>query len=172
MRPGPWGSFSSSGIWVLPKPVVMGDEVWIYFLGQNFDHDGIIDPTANGQMRTGISRAIMRLDGFISADAEFGGGELTTPAVRFDGDQLELNVDTSAGGVVYVELLDEQGRPIPGYTRAEAKTICGNSVRMPVQWNAKQSVGELSGTPVKLHFIMRDCKLYAFQFVKKGANEK
>ncbi len=172
MRPGPLGSFSSSCIWVLPQPIIMGDEVWIYFLGQNFDHDGIIDPTANGQMRTGISRAVMRLDGFISADAEFAGGEIVTPAIRFNGDQLELNVDTSAGGAVYVELLDEQGRPIPGYTRAEAKTICGNSVRMPVRWNERQTVSELAGKPIKLHFIMRDCKLYAFQFVKRGASEK
>ncbi len=172
LRPGPQGSFYSSAIWVLPRPVQMGNEVWIYFNGSNFDHDGIIDPVAKGQMRTGISRAVMRLDGFISADAEFGGGEITTPAVRFEGDQLELNVDTSSGGVVYVELLDEHNRPIPGYTRAEAKTICGNSVHMPVRWNEKQAVSELAGKPVKLHFVMCDCKLYAFQFVKKGVDQE
>jgi hypothetical protein len=150
----------------------MGDEIWIYFEASNFDHDGIIDPAANGQMRTGISRAVMRLDGFISADAEFGGGEMITPAIRFDGDRLELNVDTSAGGVIFVELLDENGQPIPGFSRAEAKTICGNSVRMPVGWTGKQSVTELAGRPVKLHFIMRECKLYAFQFIKTGENRE
>jgi hypothetical protein len=172
LRPGPQGTFYSAGIWVLPKPIQMGNEIWIYFHGANFDHDGIIDPVAKGQMRTGISRAVMRLDGFISADAEFGGGEIITPAVQFDGDQLELNVDTSAGGVVFVELLDEHGQPIKGYSRTEAKAICGNSVRMPVRWNEKQDVSELAGKTVKLHFIMRDCKIYAFQFTKKGVNQK
>ena len=40
----------------------------------------------------------------------------------------------------------------------------GNSVRMPVSWDENHDVSKLAGTPVKLRFIMRDCKLYAFRF--------
>jgi hypothetical protein len=168
IRPGPLGSFYSSTIWVLPQPIRMGDELWFYFHGANFDHDGIIDPTAEGQMRTGISRAVLRLDGFVSADAEFTGGDLVTPTLRFEGDHLELNVDTSAGGCVLVEVLDVQGQPIDGYAGVDAAVICGNSIRMPVRWRTTESVATLAGRPIRLRFVMRDCKLYAFQFVKKG----
>ena len=47
---------------------------------------------------------------------------------------------------------------------AEADELNGNSVRMPVSWHGRQDVGPLAGRPVRLHFRLRDCKLYAFQF--------
>ena len=108
----------------------------------------------------------MRLDGFISADADYTGGELTTPPVKFTGKELQLNVDTGGGGSVRVELLDEHGKPIAGYTEADATLLSGNSVRMLVTWGEKQDVSKLAGKPIKIRFVMRDCKLYAFQFVK------
>ena len=41
----------------------------------------------------------------------------------------------------------------------------GNSVRIPVSWGKRRDVSELAGKPTKIRFAMRDCKLYAFQFV-------
>ena len=114
---------------------------------------------------SGIGRAVLRLDGFVSADAGYGGGEIVTPVVRFEGGRLELNVDTGGGGAVRVELQDGEGRPIGGYTEEDASWICGNSVRMPVRWGKSGDVSSLSGRPIRIRFVMRDCKLYAFQFV-------
>ena len=166
LRLGPSGSFYSKWIWACPKPVRVKDELWFYYLGSNVDHSGRPDPEAKAP-RHAISRAIMRLDGFVSLDARYAGGYVTTPALLFTGDELRLNVDTSAGGTVRVELQDERGAPIPGYSLADADELNGNSVRMPVSWRGgNRSVAHLSGRPVKLHFSMRDCKLYAFQFVR------
>jgi len=165
LRLGPEGSFWSRMVWAMPNPIRMGDELWIYYVGTNEDHDGFIDPAAPGHL-TGIGRAIMRLDGFISADADYTGGEIVTPPIKFDGKSLELNLDTSGGGSVSVELLDENNQPIKGYTQAEATPLCGNSVRMPVTWGENRDVSRLAGKPVKIRFVMRDCKLYAFQFIK------
>ena len=167
MSPGPEGSFSSRMVWAMPNPVRMGDELWIYYSGTNRDHDGLLDPAAEGHL-SGIGRAIMRLDGFVSADAEYGGGEIVTPVVRFEGAQLELNVDTGGGGSVLVELQEAAGRPIAGYTEKEAAFVCGNSVRMPVCWGKRRDVSELAGKPIRVRFAMRDCKLYAFQFTSRS----
>ena len=68
IRLGPEGSFSSKWVWAFPQPVRMGDELWIYYQGQNMDHSQRVDPKAPGRL-DGISRAILRLDGFVSADA-------------------------------------------------------------------------------------------------------
>lgn len=164
LSPGQEGSFSSRMVWSMPTPVQMGDELWIYYSGQNKDHDGIVDPAADGLL-SGIGRAVMRLDGFVSADAGYDGGEIITPILRFSrGSRLELNVDTGGGGSVKVEVLDPYGKPVTGYAEREASWVCGNSVRMPVTWGANQDVGDIEGRPIKLRFIMRDCKLYAFQF--------
>jgi hypothetical protein len=124
-----------------------------------------VDPKARS-CETAISRVIMRLDGFVSADANYTGGWLTTPPLMFEGAMLELNLDTSAGGVARVEIQDASGNPVPGHTLDEADELNGNSVRMPVSWHGRSDVSNLAGDPVKLHFKLRNCKLYAFQFVK------
>lgn len=162
---GPSGSFDSQWVWSLPNPIRMGDELWIYYYGSNKDHNGDLDKGAKQEMRA-ISRAILRLDGFMSAEAAYEGGWLITPPVVFEGSRLELNLDTGAGGVARVELLDEIGKPIPGYALAQADELNGNNVRMPVSWKGNADVGPLAGKPVRLQIRMRAARLYAFQFTR------
>jgi len=37
---------------------------------------------------------------------------------------------------------------------------------MPVAWGDVRDVSPLAGKPIKIRFLMQDCKLYAFQFVE------
>ena len=169
MRLGPAGRFDSKAVWAMPNPVRMGDEQWIYYGGVNKEHGGSIDPaTPSGRHEGAISRAVMRLDGFVSADTGGLIGEMLTHPLRFDGGRLELNVDTSGGGWVLVELRDENGRPLEGYSRDDATPLNGNSVRMTASWGDRTDVSALAGRPVRVRFITRDCKLYAFQFTSAG----
>jgi len=161
---GAEGQFDSRFVWAMPHPVRMGDSLWFYYVGGNRDHDFIIDASANGRHLTGISRAVLRLDGFVSVDADYTGGEITTPPIRFAGNRLELNVETSGGGSVLVEMLDENQQPLPGYSKADAHAVQGDSVRMPVRWKTTDDVSRHADRSVRLRFHMQDCKLYAFQF--------
>ena len=163
LRTGPDGRFDSRMVWVMPNPVEMDDEIWIYYVGTNRDHDKFVDPAASGLL-SGIGRAVMRRDGFVSADADYSGGFLTTSPLTFAGGSLELNMDASAGGYIKVELLDESGKPIEGFSADEADALTGNSVRIPARWSSKGELGKLAGKPVQLRFRMRDVKLYAFRF--------
>jgi hypothetical protein len=163
LRLGQWGSLSSRSVHAFPTVVRVGDELWGYYTGRNSNHSGVVDPLADGQ-RSGIFRAVSRLDGFISADAPYEGATLTTPPVVFTGRQLELNLDTSAGGVVRVEIQSAEGKPLDGYTLADADDLNGNSVRMPVRFSGSTDIGRLAGVPIRLSLQMYDCKLYAFQF--------
>jgi hypothetical protein len=163
LRLGPSGSFDSKWLWAMPRPVRRGDELWIYYFGMNRDHGRGVDP-ASHQMLSAISRAVMRLDGFVSADFDYTGGTLLTPPLQFAGSRLELNLDTSAGGMGRVEILDEMGVPVPGYSMLEADQMNANSVRQVVTWRGKQDVSALAGRTVRLRMKMRATKLYAFQF--------
>lgn len=164
MAGGADGQFDSRYVWVLPNPVVVDDEVWIYYVGSNRDHDNQIDPAAGGRMKSGIGRAVLRRDGWVSADAGLTGGQLTTPPLKFSGTRLELNAATGGGGSIHVELLDADGRSLPGFSRAEALPATGNSLRMPVAWQAGGNVSRLAGRAVRLRFHLKDCQLYAFGF--------
>ncbi|HQE82799.1 MAG TPA: hypothetical protein PLM14_07330 [Candidatus Hydrogenedentes bacterium] len=165
LRPGPGGTWFSRHVWTSSAPIEMGNELWLYYWGSNMDHAGNIDPAARGEIRCGLGRAILRLDGFVSLDAGYAWGEFTTPPLIFAGDSLALNVDTGAGGVAFVEILDAEGAAIEGFSRAEAVPACGNDVALRAKWTGAAALGALGGKPVRLRFSMRDCKLYAFQFM-------
>ena len=95
------------------------------------------------------------------------GGWITTPTLKFSGNFLELNINTSSAGSAQVELRDESGQAIPGFTLQDCDTIMTNDVRHRVSWKGNADLSALAGRPVQLHVEMRSAKLYAFQFVEK-----
>ena len=88
--------------------------------------------------------------------------------VKFSGDRLELNVDCSAGGHLNVELQSADGQPLPAYTLADCDRIYHNNIRKTVTWKGQSGLSGLAGQPVRLRIVMRDCRLYAFQFSNKS----
>jgi hypothetical protein len=87
--------------------------------------------------------------------------------VRFTGNKLVLNVDTGAMGSLRVEVLDQNGRSISGYTEKDCDMVNGNYIDRVITWNGKSEVGSLTHAPVQLRFVMRSTKLYAFQFLPR-----
>ena len=136
----------------------------------NYAAVGVI-PTGEAEMSVYVRgrRYVLRTDGFASARAGYNMGTLTTKPFRFDGNALELNVATSASGLVKVEVLDESGAPIDGFTLEDAEAIFANAIRHRVSWNGSTDVGALSGRTVKLRFTMQDADLYSFRFVSASS---
>ncbi len=111
-----------------------------------------------------LVRYTLRLDGFASVHAPFRGGTFTTRPFQFTGRELTLNLATGAAGGVHVEIQEADGKPIPGYTRADAIEQAGDEVDRVVAWKAGTSVAALAGRPIRLHFTLKDADLYALQF--------
>jgi hypothetical protein len=114
---------------------------------------------------TRIRRHTLRVDGFVSVNAPYSGGEILTRPLIFKGGNLALNMSTSAAGSVQVELQDASGKPIEGYRLADAPELFGDSVRHIVRWKRGGDLRALEGKPVRLRFVMKDADLYSFQFV-------
>ncbi|MCK4591437.1 MAG: hypothetical protein KAT86_06755, partial [Candidatus Latescibacteria bacterium] len=140
-----------------------GDEIWQYYGGLPTTH-GDYDLKRNRYLGA-IRRVVQRLDGFVSADADYTGGKIITPPLQFEGVRLQLNVDCGALGEVWVELLDERSLPIEGFTMDDAVSADRNGVAQEVWWKQGPDVGKLAGRFVRLRIRMRAAKLYAFQFV-------
>ncbi|MEB3321640.1 MAG: hypothetical protein VKI81_02335, partial [Synechococcaceae cyanobacterium] len=156
-----------------------GDELWQYYHGCRRTHMTREDGERFGMAGEGIFRTVQRLDGFISVDADQRGGEFTTPVLTFDGSRLVLNAACHGLGEIWVEIQDEQGVPIRGFAhksvppwasaeqRAVSDTVSidRNGTAQEVWWKGGPDVSALAGRPVRLRFIMRSAKLFAFQFV-------
>ena len=161
LRHGMDGGIRSGMLFANPWLIPVGDELWLYYAGMAHNHAA--DPDDVGRSSS-LFRARMRRDGFVSADAGYGGGQFITPVLQFDGNRLKLNLDGSAGGWLQVEIQDADGQPVPGFGLTEADPVVGNAISKIVTWQGKDDLSELVGKSVRLRFILRAMKLYAFQF--------
>jgi hypothetical protein len=148
-------------------PVRVGDEAWFYYCAWNGDHlvfqrDGsLFEP---GFLRTHrTARATLRWDGYVSLDAKNSTGTLVTRPLRFDGDRLVVNLHAPEGKLD-VELQDETGQPLDGFTAGDTAPVTGDGVELPVRWRGGDDLAALRGRPVRLRLDVTNGSLYGFRF--------
>ncbi|HRE82956.1 MAG TPA: hypothetical protein PLN52_18060, partial [Opitutaceae bacterium] len=104
-----------------------------------------------------------REDGLASLQAGAQEGQVVTKEVIVSGQQLWLNYSTSAVGYLRLEVLDQDQKPIPGYSLAESPSLFGDSLSRAVAWTGGSTWADLVGRAVRLRFVMSDANLYSLQ---------
>ena len=104
-------------------------------------------------------RYSFRLDGFKSYKGDMASQKVTTKVLTFDGSQLYINFKTSAAGSVKVNILDENGKALDGYS--SALLIGDNTDRQVIFEN---DLSQLNGTNVVIEFVLTDAEVYSFKF--------
>ncbi|MDH5440275.1 MAG: hypothetical protein OEY31_06695 [Candidatus Bathyarchaeota archaeon] len=156
------GQWDDSALYMTTGMIRNGDQLFMYYSGYDFTHAAY--DIKRDKFKGVISRVIIRLDGFVSLDSDYAGGSVVTKPLTFKGDQLNLNVETGVAGEARVELLDRYSRPITGCSLTDSDPVKGNFLEKTVTWNDHSDISRFAGKPVKLHFFLRDAKLYAFEF--------
>jgi hypothetical protein len=111
-----------------------------------------------------LRRYSLRIDGFASVYAPMKGGEVVTKPLIFKGNNLNINFSSSAAGEILVELLDQNGQPIPGYSLADCDPVFGDDLERRVGWNGFKDLSHLAGETIQIRFTLKDADLYSFQF--------
>ena len=118
-----------------------------------------------------LERMTLRIDGYVSINADYAGGEMVTKPLIFQGENLHLNFATSAAGSIRVEIQDAQGNPLPGFALAESPLIWGDEIEHTVRWarshakaTSDKPLTRIVGKPVRLRFVMKDADLYSLRF--------
>ena len=88
---------------------------------------------------------------------------LTKPFI-FKGTRLLINYSTSAVGSIKVEVQDQAGAAIAGFSLADATEIYGDEIERAVSWKHGTDVGRLAGEPIRLRFVMKDADQYSMSF--------
>ena len=146
-------------VWPLMDPVIRNNQIWLYYLAQPERH-------MQGPQRSGVvRRAIWGLDRFVAAQAGPGSGHIVTPTLRFAGNAFAVNLDAGASGRLRVGVEKPNGQAIKGFSLDECHPVYGNGVALTVRWKGEANVKRLVGQPVRLRFVMRNAKLYSFQFL-------
>ena len=89
---------------------------------------------------------------------------MVTRPLTFTGGELIINVATSAAGSVRVEIENEAGQPIEGYSIGDCPEIIGDQIDRVVVWKRGSDVSQLAGRMVRLRFVMKDADLYSLRF--------
>ena len=102
--------------------------------------------------------------GTLHLDGGYYGGEAVTHPLLFSGSELVINFATSAAGSVRVEIQDEAGAAIPGFTLDECAELYGDAIEERVTWQGGASLSALAGRPVRLRIVLHDADLYSLCF--------
>lgn len=114
-----------------------------------------------------LRRYSLRIDGFVSLHAPLVGGELLTKPITFTGNQLTLNVSTSAAGSVRIEIQNSDGQAIPGFALGDCHEVYGDDLERIVAWRNDPDLGALAGQAVRLRFEVKDADVYSYQFQQR-----
>ena len=145
------------------EPIVVGNRMYMYYGADTKYHDG------GGEHHGNICLGTLRRDGFVSMDANPHGGVLTTKPLllapqQSDGLPIQVHVNVKSDwGHCLVELLDEAGRAIPGYSKDQADDIVTDTVDTIVTWGGKGDIGNLMRQPIRLRFHLQNARLYSFR---------
>ena len=165
---GPDGAFDKDIVLPASTIVTHADKHWLYYSGANERH-------GNEQVKFDRSHAIglatLRLDGFIGLSAGEHEGTIVTKPFKLEGDKLMINVDAH-GGEVSVEVLDEAGQPLVGYSGDEVVPATKlDELRCQPHWKKHTDLSALRNKVVRLKFRLRDAKLYSFQIGGEQSNQ-
>jgi hypothetical protein len=156
---GAAGTWDQGMVFTCNQPVVEDGLIKLWYGGFSSTHD------AKGvQNVAAVGYATLRKDGFASLDAGEEEGEVTTrPIVGANGNLL-VNC-RATGGELRAEVLDEAGRVLPGYERANSSTLVGDELSQAITWGSREHLPSWAREGVRsirLRFILTRASLYSF----------
>ncbi len=153
---GNYGTFDDGMIFTCGYPLIINNEIIIYYGASDTEHD-----TTGSTSR--IGRARWRLDGFVSLNSDVTPDTVVTNKLLIKGNYLLLNTDASAGYII-AEILDENGLVIPGFSAANCIPVTTDNIKTVMKWYGQDGTGILQNRIIRVRFISQNAKLYAFGF--------
>ncbi|MBI4626906.1 MAG: hypothetical protein HY736_27250 [Verrucomicrobia bacterium] len=142
-------------------PLMIGDEIWIYYSGRNIIHPTRWklddDSPALKELppfRGGIGLATLKRDRFVAMEASLRPGTLRTKPFIHQGRQLHINAAVKFGALT-ISLLNADG------SVEQKVTVPGtDAVDIPVP--QLTALAARSGQPTRLEFSMTNGRLFSF----------
>lgn len=141
-------------VFTTQQPLVENGQIKLYYGGINDSH-------CESNWIGSIGLATMRKDGFASLDAGSTGGVLVTRKLINAAGALRVNC-SAVGGSIWVEVLDENGDVLPGYSQADCAPLQDDSTDAPVAWGERSTL-PATGGPIRLRFILQNASIYSFR---------
>jgi hypothetical protein len=126
-------------------------------------HNMNFTPTPEQPHIGGIHLARLPEDGYIYLEAKDSGECWTQPA-SFTGSRLVIHSWGFTGARVAIEITEQNGKPIPGYSLPECDALYGEQHSSTMTWQGKSDLSALRGKLLRVRFVLDRVSLYSFRF--------
>jgi hypothetical protein len=100
--------------------------------------------------------ATLRVDGFVSLEAGAMGGELITEPLPAAGRELWMNGRTVGDGLIAIDLLDRDLRPLPG----DEMVFRGDACAQPLTFGGSRRLPVTADGTIRLRIYLERAALY------------
>jgi hypothetical protein len=151
---GPYPYDAGSIFGLCNAPVIVGDEMWMYYTASTTPHGGLAP-----EKEQSIARAAWRIDGLASLQAKDKRGSIETHDFIPEGSKLTVNADVKSGSLV-VEVLDAAGKVIEGFDKDSSLIEKQDGVKLAIRWKDKMALP--ARMPIRLRFHLSNGDLYSY----------
>lgn len=144
------GAWDHAHAWI-DEQLPVGDEVYLYYGGYARGHK------VNRFEERQIGLVKMKQDRYVARTISGGTGELVTPLLRFHAETLLVNANAE-GGMLRVEIRNDAGTPLQGFTFADCSPITADTIASPVTWAHPLNTVK----DIRLAFQLEQASLFAF----------
>jgi len=153
------GNWDAGSVRPIPAEAVVGGRMAVFYTGSDHSlHDW--------EGTRGVGLATFQQGAFAGWRARTEGTLTTCLLLGKDREPgLLLNAE-AGGGEIRAELLDGQGRPIPGYTREDCRPLTGNGHQQQVVWEGKENLAPVvsqGAFSIRLH--LKHATVYGFRVI-------
>ena len=168
----PGTSFDSGSIFSNSTPIVLDDEIRLYYgaysqgatSADDRTHISGVGMATVPQGRLAGIAPVHRLEFPTQGGVLEGVGQITLKPLNLAGsERLLLNAD-AAEGAVCVEVLNREGRRVRGFSREDAVPVCGDVLAQSVAWREK-SLADLAAGDYMLRLHLQRATVYALRLV-------
>jgi len=151
-----------------------GNGEWSTYVGVNHRmHNEPLERKTGALGESGLVRAAVREDGFVSVSSRGRGGFWTVP-FELNSDSININAHTLYSGFLRCQILSSSPgdvgsdtrfiRTIEGHTLEDCQPLVGDHVDAPLTWKGSADLSHLRGQTVRLRFDLYKADLYAIKF--------
>ncbi len=144
-------------------PVMVGDEMWFYYAGAK-------EPHLLADQIPAAGLAIAPRDQLVGLRPRNGetGYALTRPFFKPEAGDLVVNTTIDeAEGAISVELRNDFGEPIPGFTAEDCDPVVAGGLAVPVRWKGR-SLSDVPENEIRLRFTVKGATLFTYDLVSPG----
>jgi hypothetical protein len=162
------GEWDRGLTWGIAADVTIGDQTAFYYRGNISAHGSSKNPEAI----TGVGVAFMRKLGYAGWRAEASGVITTQPIlVSHARNSFHINADAESGSIE-VELLNREGKIIPGFSRKDCEPIRASGIKLPVKWKGEAGLrGHLLAGPMQLRIYLQGATIYGLGCAERPIEE-